>query len=80
MMNSASSSFSGGASTMLTLPDASRTAMCVGDVKRVAQLVRDHDRADALEIAQLDDLVVHGGRRDRIEPGRRLVVQQDAAA
>ena len=50
----------------------------LGDVERVAQLVRDDDRADALEVAQLDDLLVDGQRRDRIEAGRRLVVEQDA--
>ena len=36
------------------------------------------DRADVLEISQLDHLVVDGGRGDRIETCRRLVVQQDA--
>ena len=30
------------------------------DVERVAQLVRDDDRADVLEVAQLDDLLVDG--------------------
>ena len=49
-----------------------------GDVERVAQLMRDDDRADVLEVAQLDDLVVDRQRRDRIEAGRRLVVEQDA--
>ena len=61
-------------------PSGSRTAMCVRDVERVAQLVRHDDRADVLEIAQLDDLVVDRRRRDRIEAGRRLVVEQDLAA
>ena len=50
------------------------------DVERVAQLVRDHDRRHGLEIAELDDLVVDRRRGDRIEPGRRLVVEQRLAA
>ena len=50
------------------------------DVERVAQLVRDDDGADAFEVAQLDDLGVDGHRGDRVEPGRRLVVEQDLAA
>ena len=47
-------------------------------VERVAQLVRDHDGADALQVPQLDDLVVDGHRRNRVEPGRRLVVEQNS--
>ncbi len=39
--------------------------------------MRHHDRADAFQVAQLDDLVVHGRRRNRIEAGGRFVVQQD---
>ena len=50
----------------------------LGDVEGVAQLVGDDDRADAFEVAQLDDFLVHGDRRNRIEAGRRLVVEQDA--
>jgi hypothetical protein len=30
----------------------------LGDEERIAQLMRDDDRADALEVAQLDDLLV----------------------
>ena len=48
------------------------------DEEGVAQLVRDEHRAHALEIAQLDDLLVHRQRRNRVEPGRRLVVEEDA--
>src|SRR5438046_1806298 len=44
-----------------------------GDKKSVPKLVRDEYRCYVLEIAQLDDLLVYGVRRDRIEPGRRLV-------
>ncbi len=75
-MNSASSDFSGDARSMRSLSAVARRGV-LRDVERVAQLVRHHDRADALEIPQLDDLVVDGDRRDRIEPGRRLVVEQD---
>jgi hypothetical protein len=50
----------------------------LGDEEGVAQLVRDQDRADPFEIAQLDDLLVDGQRGDRIEAGGRLVVEQDA--
>ena len=48
------------------------------DEERVAQLMGDDDRADVLEVAQLDHLFVDRRRRDRVEPGRRLVVEQDA--
>src|SRR3954469_16896738 len=55
--------------------------LAVGAVARheegIAQLVRDHDRADALDVAQLDDLFVDGRGRDRVQPGGRLVVEQD---
>ena len=80
MMNSASRSFSGVAGTMRTLPSAFARGHVRRDVEGVAQLVRHDDRADVLEIAQLDDLVVHRRRGDRIEAGRRLVVQENAAA
>src|SRR5688572_16821232 len=48
------------------------------DPECVAQLVRHDDGAHVLEIAQLHDLVVHGVGSDRVEPGGRLVVEQDA--
>ena len=77
MMNSASSAFFSSAGTMLNAAVLAHR-LVGGDAERVAQLVRDDDRADVLEIAQLDDLVVDGVGGDRIEPGRRLVVEQDA--
>ena len=46
--------------------------------KRIPQLVRDDDRAHVLEVAKLDHLLVDRDRRDRIETGGRLVVEQDA--
>src|SRR5580765_453462 len=49
----------------------------VRDVEGVTQLVRHDNRTDALEIPQLDDLVVHRRGGDRIEPGGGLVVQED---
>jgi hypothetical protein len=39
--------------------------------------MRHDERRDVLEIAQLDDLVVHGRGDDRIEAGRRVVEQQE---
>ena len=56
----------------------SRAADVFGDEERIAQLMGDEDRADAFEVAQLDDLLVHRQRGNRIEPGRRLVVEEDA--
>src|SRR6266550_2182667 len=50
----------------------------LSDEERVAQLVRDHDGAHPFEIAQLDDLFVDCQRRNRIEAGRRLIVEKDA--
>src|SRR5262245_58132476 len=50
----------------------------LGHEERVAQLMRDDDRAHVLEVAQLDHLLVHGRRRNRIETGRGLVVEHDA--
>src|SRR5262249_37584744 len=49
-------------------------------IKRVPQLVRYDNRADVLEVAQLDDLVVYGGGGNRIETGVRLVVQKNLGA
>jgi hypothetical protein len=49
-----------------------------GHAKRIPQLVRHDDRAHVLQVPELDDLVVDRIRRDRIEPGGRLVVEQDA--
>src|SRR5258705_9835111 len=49
-----------------------------GDVECIAQLMRHYDRADVFEVAQLDDFFVHCRRGDWIQPGGRLVVQQDA--
>ena len=77
MMNSASSAFFASASAIrieLALPDR----FVRGDEERVAQLMGDDDRGDALEVAQLQDLFVHGHRRNRVEPGGRFVVEQDA--
>src|SRR4051812_33739638 len=51
------------------VPDGSMSR----DEERVAQLVRHDNRAHALEIAELDDFLVHCGGGDRVEPGRRLV-------
>ncbi len=76
-MNSASSVFCGEAFSNATLAAAPERRV-LGDVEGVAQLVGDDDRADTFEVAQLDDFLVHGDRRDRIEAGRRLVVEQDA--
>ena len=80
MMNSASRSFSGVAGIDLHLAVRVAHRHVRGDVEGIPQLMGHHDRADALEVAQLDDLVVDRNGRDRIEPCRRLVVQQDAAA
>src|SRR5829696_6305682 len=41
------------------------------DEKRIAQLVRYHDRADALDVTQLDDLFVDRRRRDGVKSGCR---------
>src|SRR5687767_1783131 len=49
-----------------------------GDPEGIAKLVRDDDGTDALQVAQLDDLIVHGVRRDRVKPRRRLVIKEDA--
>ena len=78
-MNSASSAFCASAGT-ISMPSPPPHGLVRRDVERVAQLVRDDDRAHVLQVAQLDDLLVHGDGRDRIEAGRRLVVEQDAAA
>ena len=78
MMNSASSAFSRRGLLERAARRRRRDRHVLGDVERVAQLVRDDDRADAFEVAQLDDLLVDRQRRDRIEAGRRLVVEQDA--
>src|SRR6478735_3282520 len=51
-------------------PDAVTVAhrLMRGHAEGIAHLVRDHDRADVLQVAQLDDLVVDSISRDRIEP------------
>ena len=49
-----------------------------GDVERVPDLMRHHDRRDVFEIAQLHDLVVHRRRDHRIESRGRVVEQQEA--
>ncbi len=64
------------ASTSSISPSAAAARLVRRDVKRIAQLVRDEHRRDPLEVAQLDDLGVDGQRRHRIEPGGRLVVEQ----
>ena len=51
--------------------------LMVGGEERVAQLMGHNDRTDAFQIAQLDYLLVDGERRDWIQTGRRLVVQQN---
>ncbi len=48
-----------------------------GDVERVPHLVGHDQRGDVLQIAQLDDLVVHRRRDDGIEAGGRVVEQQE---
>ena len=78
MMNSASSAFCWSADLESRSRPSARSASWLADEERVAQLVRHDDRADALEVAQLDDLLVDRHRRDRVEAGRRLVVEQDA--
>ena len=62
MMNSASSAFRAVARSNPISPPW-RGGRVLGDEERVAQLVRDDDRADAFEIAQLDDLLVDRQRR-----------------
>ena len=76
-MNSASRSFSGVGRDDPHVSVGAAHRHVRGDVERVAQLVRDDDRADVLQIAQLDDLLVDGRRGDRVETGGRLVVEQD---
>src|SRR5215208_4435063 len=49
-----------------------------GHEKGVAQLVGDDDGADALDVPKLHDLLVDRGGGNRVEPRRRLVVEQDA--
>ena len=44
-------------------------------VESVAQLVRHQDRADILQVAKLDDLIVDRGGRDRVETRSRLIVE-----
>ena len=75
MMNSASSHFCASAGTIsMSLALAHRLVR--RHEERVPQLVRHDDRADVLEVAQLDDLLVDRRRRNRIETGGRLVVEQ----
>jgi len=38
--------------------------------------MRHEDRGDLLQVAQLDDFVIDGGRDDRIQPRRRVVEEQ----
>ena len=47
------------------------------DVERVAQLVGDQDGADAVQVAHLHDQVGDRGGGDRVEAGRRLVVEHE---
>ena len=61
MMNSASSAFFGGDLSKRSVAVLA-TRHVLGDEERVAQLVRDDDGADPLEVAQLHDLFVDGQR------------------
>src|SRR6187200_2373068 len=47
------------------------------DVERIPELMGYDNRRHLLEIAQLDDLVVDGQRRDRVQAGCRLIIEND---
>jgi hypothetical protein len=46
------------------------------NVVRIADLVRDENRGDVLEVAQLDDFVVDRRGRDGVQAGRRIVEEK----
>ncbi len=52
---------------------ASAEGIVLGDVDRIANLVRHGNRRHVLQVSQLHDLVIEGGRRDRIKSCREII-------